>query len=233
MAKTFCAVLIAASFWTLAARADSPPDTPPEIHPDIHPDIHWISIGREDDISLFRQEIPGSDVFAFKGEGYVDAPLEKVASFMADPLHSKDWIENLKSSRIIQVISPLEHIEYNQIRMPLFVTDRDLVLDVKVEVFKENQELVTHLKSVDRPDIHDCGDCVRGELIDSSFVLKAAGPDRTFLVATIHADPKGSIAKWIVNNVQHDWAKYTIKRIRRQMKRTDIQILPEYQNIFK
>ena len=43
------------------------------------------------------------------------------------------------------------------------------------------------------------------------------------MVAEIHADPKGSVAKWIVNMFQKGWPHNTITSLREQVKKPDIR----------
>ena len=58
---------------------------------------------------------------------------------------------------------------------------------------------------------------VRGELLDSSFVLTRVEAGRTMVVAEMHADPKGDMPKWLVNMFQKGWAHTTITRLRAQV----------------
>ena len=64
---------------------------------------------------------------------------------------------------------------------------------------------------------------VRGELISSSFALTALERGtKTRMVAEIHCDPKGSVAKWIVNWFQKAWPHNTIMSLRAQAAKPDI-----------
>ena len=67
-------------------------------------------------------------------------------------------------------------------------------------------------------------DYVRGELMHSSFTLTALDHgQKTHIVAEMHADPKGSVAKWIVNMFQKGWPHNTITSLREQVKKPDIR----------
>jgi hypothetical protein len=40
----------------------------------------------------------------------------------------------------------------------------------------------------------------------------------------VHADPKGSMPKWLVNMFQKSWAHNTIMRLRAQVAKPDIKV---------
>jgi hypothetical protein len=49
---------------------------------------------------------------------------------------------------------------------------------------------------------------------------------KTHIMVEVHADPKGSIAKWIVNTFQTTWPRNTITRLRVQAAKPDVQDHP-------
>ena len=56
----------------------------------------------KDGIRVYKREVPGSALLAFKGEGTVDAPIEKVATIIYDTTRATEWIADLKESRILR-----------------------------------------------------------------------------------------------------------------------------------
>ena len=50
----------------------------------------WERVRTEDGIVVSRKEIPGSPFVAFRGEGYVEAPLLTTGSVLVDVPHEKD-----------------------------------------------------------------------------------------------------------------------------------------------
>jgi hypothetical protein len=68
-------------------------------------------------------------------------------------------------------------------------------------------------------------DYVRADLEESSFVLTgSADGTKTHVVAEMHADPKGSIAAWIVNLFQKNWGYDTIANLRKQLRKPGIGV---------
>ena len=51
-------------------------------------------------------------------------------------------------------------------------------------------------------------------------------PDQTYVEARVFTDPKGSIAKWLVNFFQQGWPQDTFEGLRKQAAKSDIKTLP-------
>jgi hypothetical protein len=64
---------------------------------------------------------------------------------------------------------------------------------------------------------------VRGEFKYGTFTLTSIeGGKKTRVLAEVLADPKGSVAKWIVNSFQKSWPHRTIASLRRQVAKPDV-----------
>jgi hypothetical protein len=203
--------ILLATLLPLAAMADTPAAADA-----------WELVGTSDGITTYRREVPGSPVVAIRGDGIVDAPLLRVASVLLDTARLHEWTDSLAEARRIRTISKTEFVEYDHIATPFILKDRDFVVRTKVEFISKDQQIVLRMRSVTDP-LAPATDYVRGELMQSSYVLTGLDHGmRTRMVADVHADPKGSVAKWIVNHYQKGWAHDTITRLRDQVKKPDI-----------
>jgi START domain len=187
----------------------------------------WESLGSDGGIAVFRREVPGSPVIAFKGDGVVDASIATVASVLIDTSRATEWIDSLVDARPVRKISETEYVEYDHVGTPFVMKDRDFVIDTKLELDPASKKVILKMHSVTDAAAPK-SDYVRGELIHSSFVLVALDHGkRTRVIAEIHCDPKGSVAKWIVNWFQKSWPKNTLEALRAQAKKPDIKENPE------
>jgi hypothetical protein len=193
----------------------------------------WETIRREDGIAVQRKEVPGSAFVAFRGEGDVDAPLLLVGSVLVDITRNREWVDSVHESRILRQISETEYVTYTHIDTPITMSDREFVTDVTLSVDVTKRTLAIRMHSVNDASAPKT-DYVRGELSDSSFTLTAS-PDgkRTHVVAEIHCDPKGSIAGWIVNLFQKNWGYNTLTSLRKQVKKSDIQVHPRLKAVLE
>jgi hypothetical protein len=208
-ALPLCALLLVSA---VASADGAAPKEPP-----------WEKFDEDEGISVFRREVPGSPIIALRGEGVVNAPILRVASVLVDSARAPEWIDKLAEVKVIRKISDDEYIHWNHISTPMILKDRDFVFDIKLVLDPPNKKVMLNYHSV-----YDSGapktDYVRGEFKDGAFVLTSIdGGKKTLVVAQVLADPKGSVAKWIVNMFQKSWAHKTIASLRKQVAKPDIK----------
>lgn len=187
------------------------------------PNEGWEKIRDEDGITVYRKEVEGSPLVAFRGEGIVDAPIGRIALIQMDLDHNPEWIEKMVESRLLNVYSDTEFLTYSHIGAPPLVSDRDFVNRIEIE-YGAPDRIKFNMHSVVDPKGPNT-DYVRAKLIHSSFELTSLGPNKTMMRCEIHADPMGSLPKWVVNLFQKGWAFKTITGMRKQSARTDIDLV--------
>jgi hypothetical protein len=167
--------------------------------------------------------VPGSPLIAVKGEGIVDASIIRVASVLVDSTRATEWIDRVVESRVIRQVSETETVHYDHIGTPIVMKDRDFVTRSKLEFDSASKRVIINMKSTTDP-LAPPTDYVRGEIMQSYFILTSIEHGtKTHVSVEVHADPKGSIAKWIVNMFQKSWPHNTISRLRAQVAKPDIK----------
>jgi hypothetical protein len=186
----------------------------------------WEKLGDSDGIIAYRREVPGSPLIAVKGEGIVNASIIRVASVLVDTTRATEWIDRLVESRVVREVSETETVHYDHIGTPLVMKDRDFVTRAKLEFDNVGKKVTVNMRSTTDP-LAPPTDFVRGEIMQSYFVLTSIEHGtKTHVSVEVHADPKGSIAKWIVNMFQKSWPHNTISRLRAQVAKADIKEHP-------
>ncbi len=205
------------------ADAPAPGQTPPATQTT---NAAWEKLGDDDGITVYRREVPGSSLIAFKGEGVINASIIRVASVLTDSSRATEWVDSLAESKIVRQVSETKTIHYDHIATPFVLKDRDFVSDCKLEFDPAHKKVTLNFHAVTDP-LAPPTNYVRGELMHSSFTLTSLEHGtKTHIVAEIHADPKGSVAHWIVNLFQKRWPRNTITRLRAQVAKPDIQEHP-------
>lgn len=194
-------------------------------------DPPWEKFDERDGVAVFRREVAGSPIIALRGEGVVDAPLLRVASVLIDTTRSTEWIDRLDEIKVVRKLSEDEEIHWTHITTPVVLKDRDFVFNIKLELDPPNKKLMLNYHSV-----YDSGapqtDFVRGEFKFGTFTLTSIdGGKKTKVLAQVLADPKGSVAKWIVNLVQKDWPYKTLTALRKQVAKTNIKDSPRLKEL--
>jgi hypothetical protein len=217
---------VAASASASAPRPPAPPAAPvatPAPSPPLPP---WEKIGDDDGIIAYRREVPGSPLIAVKGEGIINASIIRVASVLVDSTRATEWIDRLVESRVVRYVSETETVNYDHIGTPIVMKDRDFVTRAKLEFDKATKRVTVNMRSTTDP-LAPPTDYVRGEIMQSYFTLTSIEHGtKTHISVEVHADPKGSVAKWIVNMFQKSWPHNTISRLRAQCAKPDIKDHP-------
>jgi hypothetical protein len=186
----------------------------------------WEKIDDSDGIIAYRREVPGSPLIAVKGEGIINASIVRVASVLVDSTRATEWIDRLVESRVIRQVSETETIHYDHVGTPVVMKDRDFVTRTKLVFDNASKRVTVRMNSVTDP-LAPPTDYVRGEIMQSYFVLTSIDHGtKTHVQVEVHADPKGSVAKWIVNMFQKSWPHNTISRLRAQVAKPDIKEHP-------
>jgi hypothetical protein len=196
-------------------------------------DKGWEEFAKEDGITVWRKDIEGSPVVAFRGEAVMDASIAKVATVLIDTARKKEWVARLAEAKNILEINDYERIEYNHTATPIVISDRDFVFQAKAEFDKAKKQMIFRLRSVEDASTPERDGIVRGRLMNSAYTLTSIEDGKKTLVAVeILADPMGSVPKWIVNLFQKSWPKKTLEGIRNQVAKSDVFEHPGVKAIF-
>jgi hypothetical protein len=139
-------------------------------------------------------------------------------------------VDSLADSRLIKMYGPREFLEYTHIGTPFVLKDRDFLTHGDVVGDTQEKSITMHIYSVEDP-LMPPGKYVRGTL-QGYWKMRALDSGRTYVIAEMHADPKGSVPKWIVNLFQKGWARETILSLRKQVAKPDITMVPEVLKMF-
>ncbi len=193
----------------------------------------WTETSSGHGIITFKRDVHGSEIIDLLGEGIVEAPIVRVASVLLDYTRATEWIDSLEEVRVVRMLGPLEFIEYDHVGTPpIIMKDRDFVCHGKLALDLEQQSLVMTIEPTTDPALPPTH-YIRGEL-RGYWKLKAMdGGRRTFVIAQMHGDPRGSVPKWLVNLFQQGWARNTIESLREQVKKPDIHVMPQVEAAFE
>src|SRR3954470_17222714 len=146
------AVSVLASFaFQGIALADTPAKAPA-----------WEQFDQEDGILMFRRDVPGSDVVALRGEGFVPAPIARVASVLIDRKRATEWIDRLVKTKELRKISETESINWNHIKTPTPLKDRDFVFKTVLTTDPAKKQVLFSYYSVKDSAAPETDDYVRG-----------------------------------------------------------------------
>jgi hypothetical protein len=195
------------------------------------PAAKWEMFDEEDGIRCYRRDVAGSDIVALRGEGFVAAPISRVASVIVDRKRATEWIDRLVKTKIVREISETESINWNHIKTPTPLKDRDFVFKTVLSTDPAKKKVLINYHSVTDKAAPVYDAYVRGHFHSGKFELTMAERTNkdgtktkgTIVVAEVVVDPRGSVPKFIVNMVQKSWPHKTLTALRKQVAKPDIK----------
>ena len=187
----------------------------------------WERLGEEQGIKLGRKTIPGSKLFAVRGETEIPANIDQVASVICDHTRWIEWTKSMKGSKLLKQDSESQKIVYQSFDLPFPVDDRDVVYFYTAERKNVNGELVEILGKTTPESTALAPPSIgtRMHLVVGRWYLRSINPGKTHLILEILMDPKGSMPSWFVNAVQRRYPVETLSRLRDQAMKNDIKPL--------
>jgi hypothetical protein len=183
----------------------------------------WEKIDEEHGIEVFRKDVAGTPLHAFRGRGLIDAPMDRLMWVMGDNSHRTEWVDRLKKSVILEQEDAYSSIVYQHFGTPALVAERDFVYRARARSLPDGSGLL-EINSVQHPKAPPTIG-VRGELKDSSYLFVPQGKDKTLVEVVVLTDPKGSLPKWAVNLVQKSWPMNTLLALRKQVKKPFVRTM--------
>jgi hypothetical protein len=179
----------------------------------------WEQVFEDQGIKVWRQEVPGSDVVAFRGRGPVDAPILQVAAVIRDADREEEWMENCGDAFTVAFRpNAIDAVIYNRTDSPFFlVSDRDTVLFSKTTVRAADKTILVEFSAVEDKRVPPKPGAVRMPTLEGHWKLRQLGVHRTEVEYQVLADPGGSLPKWVVNMVQKKLPFHTLVGLRRQV----------------
>jgi hypothetical protein len=196
---------------------------------------HWQKSCNTAGLTIYWSKVDGSQVIAFKGEGIVEAPVEKVASIIIDTTRATEWIDSLVASKVVRNVSPTEFIEYDHVGIPFpfdtLMSDRDFVSHVYLASDPLSRRVTVSYMPTEDDQAPVLKKYTRGTMVCVFKMVPMSMPDETYVEAEIHCDPKGAVPKWLVNFFQEGWPQTTFETLRKQAGKLDIKVLPVVENL--
>ncbi len=176
----------------------------------------WKEISNKKGIRVFKRKPSGASLYAFRGIGLIDAPLEKLLWVLNDSAHHTQWVDRLERSIVLERKNAYDAVIYHHFDAPPIISDRDFVYRARAHT-RADGATVIRISSVQHAKAPPTAG-VRGELKDTSYVLKPQG-NKTLVDVTILTDPKGSLPNWLINMISESWPRKTLTALGLQVKK--------------
>jgi len=158
--------------------------------------------------------VKGEEVKESQGVMHVNKKPEEVLQIIANVNKYTKWIDKIEYSKLLTK-SPTVFLAYMQVKMPIGVTDRDLVLKNVIKKLKNGGYKVEITSAYNQYPEQE--DFIRIKKAYGFWLIK---PDkgRTKVVYQFFSDPAGSLPSWVVNMFLVDTPYNTLDNLRNMLK---------------
>lgn len=183
----------------------------------------WKSLGDIDGVNVWKKEVEGSGLLAFRGEVTADVSIGQLMAVFTNHKRRKDWVAKHRDNKQLEQ-GPGFQEYWISFKAPFPVSDRDYVLRAEGFPDPDARVFTVKIKSVNRKDAPENDCCVRAQLNGTYYRFEALrGPTpRVKMTVEVHTDPKGMLPNWVVNMIQKKWPSDTLNNLVKQAKKESI-----------
>lgn len=185
-----------------------------------HAGSKWETIARESGIRVLQKDRSGSGIPMVKGIGMVKANLADVLAVIDDVPGRTTWAHDCTDSRELEKPSPFERVLYHRSAVTWPVSDRDVVVRVKVDADYEAKRVKVTYKTAHGYSFPKVSGVVRMPRLDGYFLIQAVGAEKTRVTYLVDADPGGMLPDWLVTMTSKDIPLNTLQNLRKRVRRT-------------
>lgn len=166
----------------------------------------------QDNIKVYSCKTVDSEFKAVRAEFELNATIDEYIAIVLDVDSYKDWHYRAINPRILDKVSETELIYYTQVSAPWPISNRDLILRLKLNMNMTTKALTVTLKSIPSylPTVKDF---VRVPESYSEMTLTRIENSKLKVEYFIQVDPGGQLPAWLVNLVSTQAPYETFKNL--------------------
>jgi len=153
----------------------------------------------ENGIQVFTRVKEGSPLKEYKATVTVNATMEEVLTVIKDVPNYVNWQYATTQSEIVQRISDDEFISYTLNDAPWPISDREVLIKAKFNYHNDETISLTMHAITDNDLKQPTKDVVRITQMIAKWLLTPTA-NGIEVMTQVHADPAGSIPKWLANS---------------------------------
>jgi len=176
----------------------------------------WELKKNENGIKVFTRDKAGSPLKEYKATVTVNAPMGEVLGKIKDVPSYINWQYPCKEAKIVQTISDNEFISYTLNEAPWPISDRDVIVRSKF-FHNEDQTVTMTMDALSENLVEPREGIVRITKMVGKWTFTPV-EGGTKVMMQVHADPAGSIPKWLANSSVVDSPFRTLTNLKAMME---------------
>jgi hypothetical protein len=178
----------------------------------------WQFLKAEENIHVWKLEIPGQDLPGFRGQTVIEGSVDDVMETMLKWQEHTKWMYRCKESLLVKRIDDAHAIMYNRTEAPWPVADRDVVLKSVITRSPDKKQVHLNFATTEsglKPEIEGV---VRMPRLVGFYKLWQLEGNKTKVLYQVEADIGGSIPKWLSALAAQDLPYRTLSKLRERVE---------------
>ena len=192
--------------------------------------IEWKTISQKEGIIVFKPKSykHKSGLVPIRFKAILNHKVERVLTVLADELRKKEWLPKAKEVKLLEKNSAADFVGYYRYYAPWPFQDREFVLSNKGVVDTKAKTIYVDIKSIDHEKAPKKSGITRGITHVGFSKIRPLEGSKTEVEMGLLTEFGGLIPNWIINIVQKKWPYSFMKNLRKQLKKTDLVINPDF-----
>jgi len=178
----------------------------------------WTLLYEEAGIKMFSAKHAAFPTF--KAEGEIPVNLLDLLAVIADVKHRKEWLTDIRLSRIVEGNVDSRVIIYEQFAMPWPVSNRDCVVESVIEKDFDEGIVTVRFHQVNHSAMPDAAGYVRMPVIRGLMRYSYIDATRTFAEYETTLDVGGSLPRWMIALATKKVPIFTLQALIKQVGKT-------------
>jgi hypothetical protein len=179
----------------------------------VHAETKWELKKDEDGIKVYTGSIPNSNIKAVRVTCILNASISQLTALLLDTKAHEQWVYNTKTSYLVKPIAADHLVYYSEVSMPWPLTNRDVVVEMKISQQPATKVLYVSANTVDNY-VPVNKDKVRVPLSKVNWEVTPIGNNQLSVEYTGQADPGGTVPAWLVNSFSTKGPFETFKKLK-------------------
>ena len=159
---------------------------------------NWKLKKDKDDIKVYTSDIPHSSFKAIKVECTFTGNYAKLIAVVSNVAEFDKWVYHNKGTKLLKKNSPRDFIYYTETRMPWPLSNRDVIINMKIQTDSLPKFLLISGRAL--PDlIPVIPTRVRVQKFSSNWKITMPTSNSIHIDYIVELDPGGSIPGWAAN----------------------------------
>jgi hypothetical protein len=184
------------------------------------PDDGWVQDANEKGVVVTTKTEPGRNLPMFRGVSTIDAGIFEILAVLDDTSRFTEWMADCMEARVVKQITELERIEYNRIKAPWPVSDRDTTLRSWLTATPSKGDVVARFQAVTAPEQPPVKGVVRMPRLEGFYHLEWIDAGHTKVTYQVDADPGGLLPDWLVKLTSRKLPIETLVGLKNQVAKT-------------